>query len=61
MLKARFFIHPIDFMGMQRVELDEYPAVNEIQLNAMDYVKKYKNQQQGIPGTECYLKENSIT
>ncbi len=37
MLNAKFFIHPIDFMGMQRVELDEYPvaAVREIILNAL--------------------------
>ena len=37
MLNAKFFIHPIDFMGMQRVERDEYPiaAVCEIILNAL--------------------------
>ncbi len=37
MLNAKFFIHPIDFMGMQRVELDEYPvaAVREMILNAL--------------------------
>ena len=37
MLNAKFFIHPIDFMGMQRVELDEYPvaAVREMVLNAL--------------------------
>lgn len=36
-LNAKFFIHPIDFMGMQRVELDEYPvaAVREMILNAL--------------------------
>lgn len=37
MLNAKFFIHPIDFMGMQRVERDEYPvaAVREMILNAL--------------------------
>jgi ATP-dependent DNA helicase RecG len=37
MLNAKFFIHPIDFMGMQRVEMDEYPvaAVREMILNAL--------------------------
>ena len=37
MLNAKFLIHPIDFMGMQRVELDEYPiaAVREMILNAL--------------------------
>lgn len=32
MLNAKFFIHPIDFVGMQRVERDEYPiaAVREM-------------------------------
>jgi ATP-dependent DNA helicase RecG len=37
MLNAKFFIHPIDFMGMQRTELDEYPvaAVREMILNAL--------------------------
>jgi ATP-dependent DNA helicase RecG len=37
MLNAKFFIHPIDFRGMQRVELDEYPvaAVREMLLNAL--------------------------
>ena len=37
MLNAKFFIHPIDFMGMQRVERDEYPiaAVCEMILNAL--------------------------
>ncbi|NBC05010.1 MAG: hypothetical protein GVY20_15100 [Bacteroidetes bacterium] len=37
MLNAKFFIHPIDFMGMQRVELNEYPvaAVRETILNAL--------------------------
>lgn len=37
MLNAKFFIHPIDFMGIQRVELDEYPvaAVREMILNAL--------------------------
>ena len=37
MLNAKFFIHPIDFMGMQRVERDEYPvdAVREMVLNAL--------------------------
>lgn len=37
MLNAKFFIHPIDFMGMQRVEQDEYPvaAVREMILNAL--------------------------
>jgi len=36
-LNAKFFIHPIDFMGMQRVEKDEYPiaAVREMILNAL--------------------------
>ncbi len=37
MLNAKFFIHPIDFMGMQRVELYEYPvaALREMILNAL--------------------------
>lgn len=37
MLNAKFFIHPIDFVGMQRVEKDEYPvaAVREMILNAL--------------------------
>ena len=37
MLNAKFFIHPIDFVGMQRVERDEYPiaAVREMILNAL--------------------------
>ena len=37
MLNAKFFIHPIDFFGMQRVERDEYPvaAVREMILNAL--------------------------
>ncbi|MCH8547103.1 MAG: putative DNA binding domain-containing protein [Cryomorphaceae bacterium] len=37
MLNAKFFIHPIDFMGMQRIELDEYPvaAIREMILNAL--------------------------
>lgn len=37
MLNAKFFIHPIDFMGMQRIERDEYPvdAVREMILNAL--------------------------
>jgi len=37
MLNSKFFIHPIDFMGMQRVEQDEYPvaAVREMILNAL--------------------------
>ena len=37
MLNAKFFIHPIDFVGMQRVERDEYPvaAVREMTLNAL--------------------------
>jgi len=37
MLNAKFFIHPIDFMGIQRVEQDEYPvaAVREMILNAL--------------------------
>jgi len=37
MLNAKFFIHPIDFAGMQRVERDEYPvaAVREMILNAL--------------------------
>ena len=37
MLNAKFFIHPIDFEGMQRVEKDEYPvaAVREMILNAL--------------------------
>lgn len=36
-LNAKFFIHPIDFVGMQRVERDEYPvaAVREMILNAL--------------------------
>ncbi len=37
MLNAKFFIHPIYFEGMQRVERDEYPvaAVREMILNAL--------------------------
>ncbi|NOY96909.1 MAG: winged helix-turn-helix transcriptional regulator [Chlorobi bacterium] len=37
MLNAKFFVHPIDFEGMQRVERDEYPvaAVREMILNAL--------------------------
>lgn len=37
MLNAKFFIYPIDFMGMQRVERDEYPAaaVREMIFNAL--------------------------
>ena len=37
MLNAKFFIHPINFEGMQRVERDEYPvaAVREMILNAL--------------------------
>jgi len=36
-LNAKFLIHPIDFIGMQRVEKDEYPvaAVREMILNAL--------------------------
>ncbi len=36
-LNAKFFIHPIDFVGMQRIEKDEYPvaAVREMILNAL--------------------------
>ena len=36
-LNTKFFIHPIDFMGMQRVERDEYPvaAIREMILNAL--------------------------
>jgi ATP-dependent DNA helicase RecG len=36
-LNAKFFIHPIDFAGMQRIERDEYPiaAVREMILNAL--------------------------
>ena len=36
-LNAKFFIHPIDFAGMQRIEKDEYPvaAVREMILNAL--------------------------
>jgi len=37
MLNAKFFVHPIDFVGMQRVERDEYPvaAIREMILNAL--------------------------
>jgi len=37
MLNAKFFIHPIHFEGMQRVERDEYPvaAIREMILNAL--------------------------
>lgn len=37
MLNAKFFIHPIDFVGMQRVERDEYPvaAIREMILNSL--------------------------
>ncbi len=36
-LNAKFFIHPIDFVGMQRIEKEEYPvaAVREMILNAL--------------------------
>ena len=36
-LNAKFLIHPIDFIGMQRVERDEYPiaAIREMILNAL--------------------------
>jgi len=36
-LNAKFFIYPIDFAGMQRIEKDEYPvaAVREMILNAL--------------------------
>jgi len=36
-LNSKFFIHPIDFMGMKRVERDEYPvaAIREMILNAL--------------------------
>ena len=36
-LNAKFLIHSIDFMGMQRVERDEYPvaAIREMILNAL--------------------------
>lgn len=36
-LNSKFFIHPIDFAGMQRVERDEYPvaAIREMILNAL--------------------------
>lgn len=36
-LNSKFFVHPIDFMGMQRVERDEYPvaAIREMILNAL--------------------------
>lgn len=36
-LNAKFFVHPIDFSGMQRIEKDEYPvaAVREMILNAL--------------------------
>jgi len=36
-LNAKFFINPIDFAGMQRIEKDEYPvaAVREMILNAL--------------------------
>lgn len=36
-LNAKFLIHPIDFVGMQRIEKDEYPvaAVREMILNAL--------------------------
>ena len=36
-LNAKFFIHPIDFAGMQRIEKNEYPvaAIREMILNAL--------------------------
>ncbi len=36
-LNSKFLVHPIDFVGMQRVERDEYPvlAVREMILNAL--------------------------
>jgi len=37
LLNNKFFIHPIDFIGMQRIENDEYPveAIREMILNAL--------------------------
>lgn len=37
LLNAKFFIHPIDFAGMQRIEKDVYPvaAVREMILNSL--------------------------
>jgi ATP-dependent DNA helicase RecG len=36
-LHAKFFIHPIEFVGLQRIEKNEYPiaAVREMMLNAL--------------------------
>lgn len=36
-LNAKFFIHPIDFKGLQRIEKEEYPvaAIREMILNAL--------------------------
>lgn len=57
MLNAKFFIHPINFMGMQRVELDEYPvaAVREMILNALVH-RNYM----GAP-TQIRLYENNFS
>lgn len=48
-LNAKFFIHPIDFAGMQRIEKDEYPvaAVREMILNALVH-RSYQGSQTQI-------------
>jgi len=57
MLNAKFFIHPIDFEGMQRVERDEYPvaAIREMILNALVH-RNYMGAQ-----TQIRLYDNHIS
>ncbi len=56
-LNSKFFIHPIDFEGMQRIERDEYPvaAVREMILNALVH-RNYN----GAP-TQIRLYDQSFT
>jgi len=57
MLNAKFFIHPIDFEGMQRVERNEYPvaAIREMILNALVH-RNYMGAQ-----TQIRLYDNHIS
>lgn len=57
MLNAKFFIHPIDFEGMQRIERDEYPvaAIREMILNALVH-RNYMGAQ-----TQIRLYDNHIS
>jgi ATP-dependent DNA helicase RecG len=56
-LNAKFFISPIDFMGMQRVERDEYPvaAIREMIFNSLVH-RNYM----GAP-TQIRLYDNSFS